>query len=107
MNGGFIKTDFFKRYADLRGEDQIKRIRSKGRIAAQVKVERQKRRLSQQDLTNLADNPKSTIGRIEAGLTSPKEDTLLKLSKALNTTFIIDGTTETDQSNLHVQLYNN
>ena len=35
--------------------------------------------------------PKSTIGRIEAGLTSPRTDTLMKISRALNIPLIIDG----------------
>lgn len=52
--------------------------------------------MSQQVLADLVGVPKSTIGRIEAGLTSPKLNTLLQTSKALETPFIIDGTTDTN-----------
>lgn len=54
-------------------------------------------------LADLVGIPKSTIGRIEAGLTSPKVDTLLKISKALETPFIIDGTLDSGNNYLYVQ----
>ena len=47
--------------------------------------------LTQNDLAELIEVPKSTIGRIEAGLTSPRTDTLMKISRALNIPLIIDG----------------
>jgi XRE family transcriptional regulator, regulator of sulfur utilization len=38
----------------------------------------------QQELADRIGVPKSTIGRIEAGLTSPRVETLFKISQALN-----------------------
>lgn len=99
-------SDFLKKYADLRGKDHVKRLQSEGKIAAQIKTERKKQGMSQQTLAEISGVPKSTIGRIEAGLTSPRVDTLMRLSKALNTAFEIDGTADDrDSKNLYVQLW--
>lgn len=87
-------SDFFERYAKMRGEQHVQNLQYEGKIAAQIKTQRQQQKLSQQQLADLADLPKSTIGRIEAGITSPKVDTLLQISKALNIPFIIDGTAD-------------
>lgn len=54
--------------------------------------------MSQQELADRIGVPKSTIGRIEAGLTSPRVGTLFKISQALNTPFIIDGTSRQDHN---------
>lgn len=96
-------SDFFKKYSEIRGEDYVQNLQLEGRIAAQIKTRRKSLKMSQQDLADLAGIPKSTIGRIEAGLTSPKVDTLLQISKALNTPFIIDGTMD-NNPNLYVKL---
>ncbi len=96
-------SDFFKRYSEIRGDDHVKSLQLEGQIAAQIKTKRQALNMSQQNLADLADIPKSTIGRIEAGLTSPKVETLLKISKALETPFIIDGTIDNGKSNLYIQ----
>lgn len=96
-------SDFFKRYSDIRGKDYVQSLQLEGRIAAQIKTKRKSLNLSQQELSDLAELPKSTIGRIEAGLTSPKVETLLKISKALQTPFIIDGTIDNDSNSLYVQ----
>lgn len=93
--------DFFKKYSEIRGDDYVKKLQLEGEIAAQIKTKRQELKMSQQQLADLADIPKSTVGRIEAGLTSPKLETLLKLSKVLETPFVIDGTL--DNGNLYVQ----
>lgn len=85
-------ADFFKKYADIRGEDHVNNLQSEGHIAAQIKSKRQQMKLSQQQLADKAGVPKSTVGRIEAGLTSPNTNTLLRISKALDIPFIIDGT---------------
>ncbi|GEN87038.1 helix-turn-helix domain-containing protein [Oceanobacillus sojae] len=87
-------SDFFERYAKMRGEQHVQNLQYEGKIAAQIKTHRQQQKLSQQQLADLADLPKSTIGRIEASITSPKVDTLLQISKALNIPFIIDGTAD-------------
>jgi transcriptional regulator with XRE-family HTH domain len=89
-------SDYFEKYSKIRGEDYVKGLQQEGQIAAQIKTRRRSLNLSQQDLADLAGVPKSTIGRIEASLTSPKLDTLLRLSKALNIPFIIDGTIDKD-----------
>jgi transcriptional regulator with XRE-family HTH domain len=85
-------SDFLKRYAEIRGEDYVQTLKLEGQIAAQIKTKRKSLHMSQQALADLVGVPKSTIGRIEAGLTSPKLNTLLQISKALETPFIIDGT---------------
>ncbi len=96
-------SDFLKKYSKIRGESHVQGLQLEGVIAAQIKTNRQKLKMSQQELANLAGVPKSTIGRIEAGITSPKVETLLKISKALETPFIIDGTTDGEGRNLYVQ----
>ena len=96
-------TDFSTKYSEIRGSDHVQSLQLEGRIAAQIKAKRKSLNMSQQKLADLADIPKSTIGRIAAGLTSPKVETLMKLSKALQTPFIIDGTLDNDSQNLYVQ----
>ncbi|WP_280770652.1 helix-turn-helix domain-containing protein [Salipaludibacillus daqingensis] len=96
-------SDFFKKYSEIRGEDYVKNLQFEGEIAAQIKTKRHELKMSQQQLADLAEIPKSTIGRIEAGLTSPKLETLLKISKVLETPFVIDGTLDNDNNNLYVQ----
>ncbi|PAV30757.1 transcriptional regulator [Virgibacillus profundi] len=96
-------SDFLKRYSKIRGADHVQSLQLEGQIAAQIKTKRQTLKMSQQKLADLAGVPKSTIGRIEAGLTSPKVETLLKISKALETPFIIDGTLDGGNNNLYVQ----
>lgn len=91
-------SNFFQKYSKIRGEDYVKNLQQEGHIAAQIKTKRKSLNLSQQALGDLAGVPKSTIGRIEAGLTSPKLDTLLQISKALNIPFIIDGTMENNNN---------
>lgn|SRR5690625_273667 len=97
-------SDFLRRYSKIRGKDHVQNLQQEGHIAAQIKTKRKTINMSQQDLADLAGVPKSTIGRIEAGLTSPKVDTLLRISKVLDTPFIIDGTIDKDDNNLYVQL---
>lgn len=94
IKGGETMSDFMEQYAAISGVEHVQRIYQEGILAAQIKRARKERKLSQQDLADLAHLPKSTIGRIEAGITSPKVSTLLQLSKALGTPFIIDGTTK-------------
>lgn len=77
---GNVMSDFFKSYSEIRGVDYVQSLQLEGRIAAQIKTKRQSMKMSQQELADLAAIPKSTIGRIEAGLTSPKLKTLLKIS---------------------------
>jgi len=96
-------SDFLKGYSEIRGEDCVQGLQLEGRIAAQIKSKRQQLKMSQQKLADLANIPKSTIGRIEAGLTSPRVETLLKISKALETPFIIDGALDNGDNTLYVQ----
>lgn len=85
-------SDFFKEYAAIRGEQHVQKLQLEGTIASQIKTRRKQLNMSQQELADRIGVPKSTIGRIEAGLTSPRVETLFKISQALNTPFIIDGT---------------
>ena len=47
--------------------------------------------MSQQELANQIGVSQSTIGRLEAGLTQPNYQTLLAISKALDTPLTIDA----------------
>jgi transcriptional regulator with XRE-family HTH domain len=49
-----------------------------------IKFERIKRNLSQEQLAELADLNRNTIGNIERGIASPTVDTLEKLAKAFD-----------------------
>ncbi|WP_112180356.1 helix-turn-helix domain-containing protein [Paraliobacillus zengyii] len=60
--------DFFEKYFEIRGDDYVKNLQLEGEIAAQIKTKRQELKMSQQKLADAAGIPKSTIGRIEAGL---------------------------------------
>ncbi|MFC0297795.1 helix-turn-helix domain-containing protein [Geobacillus jurassicus] len=96
-------SDFFKKYASIRGEQHVQRLQLEGTIAAQIKERRKQLNMSQQELADRIGVPKSTIGRIEAGLASPRVETLFKISQALNIPFIIDGTNGHDH-HLHIQV---
>lgn len=52
------------------------------KICLRIKFERIKRNLSQEQLAELADLNRNTIGNIERGIASPTVETLEKLSKA-------------------------
>ena len=58
------------------------------KICLRIKFERIKRNLSQEQLAELADLNRNTIGNIERGIASPTVDTLEKLSKAFNISVI-------------------
>ena len=53
------------------------------KICLRIKFERIKRNLSQEQLAELADLNRNTIGNIERGIASPTVETLEKLSKAV------------------------
>ncbi|WP_290768082.1 MULTISPECIES: helix-turn-helix domain-containing protein [Exiguobacterium] len=89
----------FKKYADIVGNDHVEKLQQQGYIAAQIKKQRRQLNISQQELADRIGKPKSTIGRIEAGLTIPRADTLYSLSKALNIPLIIDGTNQNSPQN--------
>ncbi|TGB02454.1 helix-turn-helix domain-containing protein [Halobacillus salinus] len=90
-------SDYIRKYADLTGKDHVENLQWEGRVAAQIKKHRKKIGYSQQELADKAGIPKSTIGRIEAGLTSPRTETLYKLSRVLGIPFVIDGTEGTQE----------
>ncbi|MBR3215547.1 MAG: helix-turn-helix transcriptional regulator [Exiguobacterium sp.] len=92
-------SDMFKKYAEIVGNDHVERLQQQGYIAAQIKKQRRQLNISQQELADRIGKPKSTIGRIEAGLTVPRADTLYLLSKALNIPLIIDGTNQNSPQN--------
>lgn len=52
------------------------------KICLRIKFERIKRNLSQEQLAELAELNRNTIGNIERGMASPTVDTLEKLAKA-------------------------
>ena len=57
------------------------------KISKKIKLERNKRDLSQLELANLAGVDKNTIWKIETGQVSPTLDTLEKIAKALDMDF--------------------
>lgn len=52
------------------------------KICLRIKFERIKRNLSQEQLAELSDLNRNTIGNIERGIASPTVDTLEKLANA-------------------------
>lgn len=58
------------------------------KICLRIKFERIKRNLSQEQLAEMADLNRNTIGNIERGIASPTVDTLEKLSKAFKISVI-------------------
>ncbi len=57
------------------------------KISKKIKLERNKRDLSQLELANLAGVDKNTIWKIETGQVSPTLDTIEKIAKALGMEF--------------------
>ncbi|PTQ83808.1 helix-turn-helix protein [Trichococcus patagoniensis] len=84
-------ANFFEKYTQIVGQDKVSDILREGELIGQIKSRRKEKKMSQADLAKLIEVPKSTIGRIEAGLTSPRTDTLLKISRALDIALVIDG----------------
>jgi len=58
------------------------------KICLRIKFERIKRHLSQEQLAEIADLNRNTIGNIERGLASPTIDTLEKLAKVFEMSVI-------------------
>ncbi len=54
------------------------------KIGLKIKLERTKRKLSQEKLAELADLSKTHVGDIERGTTIPTIETLNKIASALN-----------------------
>ncbi|AOM81630.1 helix-turn-helix transcriptional regulator [Salisediminibacterium beveridgei] len=84
-------SDFFKKYADIADDKHVNQLRIQGYLAAEIKKRRQELEMSQQNLADKISKPKSTIGRIEAGLNSPNLNTLCDISMALDLPLTIDG----------------
>ena len=58
------------------------------KICKKIKLERNKRNMSQQELASLAGLDKNTIWKIETGQVSPTVNTLEKIANAMNMDFI-------------------
>lgn len=58
------------------------------KISKKIKLERNKRDLSQLELANKAGLDKNTIWKLETGQVSPTLDTLEKIAKALEIDFM-------------------
>jgi DNA-binding XRE family transcriptional regulator len=83
--------DFNKKFAKIVGDDRIAELGQRGYLAAQIISHRHKRQMTQQELATAINVAKSTIGRLEAGITQPNYQTLLSLSRALDTPLMIDA----------------
>lgn len=92
--------EFSSRLGEIVGKERIKELHQQADISAQISKERKKKGLSQQALAEAIGVAKSTIGRIEAGMTSPNTATLYKISSVLNVPFVISGSTEEDRKSV-------
>lgn len=79
----------FQNYKQAVGKAHIDQLKQEAALAAAIKTKRQQQGLSQQALADAIGKPKSTIGRIEAGITVPQVSTLLAIANVLHTTFFI------------------
>lgn len=95
-----MKKDFSHRLAGIVGEKRVNELHQRANISAQISKERKQQNISQQKLADSIGVAKSTIGRIEAGLTTPNTSTLYKISDVLNVSFIIDGTIKKDKNSV-------
>mgnify|MGYP002661231264 CR=1 FL=1 len=64
-------SNFFEKYSQIVGQDKVDKIIQEGKIIGQIKSRRMEIGLTQNDLAELIEVPKSTIGRIEAGINKP------------------------------------
>src|SRR5699024_12254376 len=85
---------------EIIGKEGIKEVHQQADISAQISKERKKKGLRQQALAEAIGVAKSTIGRIESGMTSPNTASLYKISSVLNVLFIINGNTEEDRKSV-------
>ncbi|QQK77310.1 helix-turn-helix transcriptional regulator [Salicibibacter cibarius] len=95
-----INNDFNKQLAEIVGKGRVKDLEHRGFLAAQIVSYRHNKNMTQQDLANAINVTKSTIGRLEAGLTTPNYKTLLALSDALQAPIIIDANRESEKANI-------
>ncbi|MBR1907534.1 helix-turn-helix transcriptional regulator [bacterium] len=58
------------------------------KICLKIKLERQKRNISQEKLAEMADLSRPTIGKIERAEVSPSIDTIEKLAMAFGVDFL-------------------
>ena len=61
----------------------IKNVKLAKKFGLKIKVERTKRELSQDELSELAGLHRNAVGAIERGISSPTLDTIYLLAKAL------------------------
>jgi XRE family transcriptional regulator, regulator of sulfur utilization len=91
-------SNAFNNYEQAVGKAHIDRLKQEAALAASIKTKRQQQGLSQQALADAIGKPKSTIGRIEAGITVPQVSTLLAIANVLHTTFLIgDNLVDTNE----------
>ncbi|TFD99421.1 helix-turn-helix domain-containing protein [Jeotgalibacillus salarius] len=92
-----MNHDFSKRLADIIGQDEVKKVEYFASISGQIIEARHHQKISQQGLADAIGVAKSTIARIEGGLTHPTSLTLLKISEVLNIPIVIDGSKHKDK----------
>lgn len=66
----------------------MKQIKYILKIGLKIKLERAKRKLSQEKLAELADLSKTHVGDIERGTTIPTIETLNRIANALDITLV-------------------
>ncbi|SFD42208.1 DNA-binding transcriptional regulator, XRE-family HTH domain [Lentibacillus persicus] len=93
-----VNDDFNEKLADIIGKDRVKEIEQRDYLAAQIVSHRRKKQMTQQELAKAINVAKPTIIRLESGLTQPNYQTLLSLSRALDTPLIIDAKYEEHQN---------
>ncbi|SIS59575.1 helix-turn-helix transcriptional regulator [Salimicrobium flavidum] len=89
-----MEKDFGERLAGVVGKKRVDELKQNARVSAQIIKARHEKKITQQQLADAVGVAKSTIARIESGLTEPRESTLYSISRVLNTPLVIDGTNE-------------
>lgn len=81
-------------YHAVAGKAHIDRLKEEALMARTIKNARQAQGLSQQELAEAMGKSKSTIGRIEGGITVPNEETRKAIARVLQINLPLNETND-------------